>query len=60
LRGRIPLREYRRPPAGVREIEIARTAQIGCETGFHFCRARSRVVAGFGSRLARFPPNAHQ
>src|SRR3979411_3133004 len=45
LRGGIPVRKYRRAPGGVREVERARTAQIGRKTGFHFCRSHSRVVA---------------
>jgi cyclopropane fatty-acyl-phospholipid synthase-like methyltransferase len=51
---------FRAASPNLMSSEIVRTAQIGCETGFHFCRARSRVVARFGSRLARFPANAHQ
>src|SRR3979411_988566 len=55
LRGGIPVRKYRRAPGGVRQVEIARTAQIGRKTGFHFCRERSRVVAGLATDWQDFP-----
>src|SRR5713226_1763373 len=55
LRGRIPVGKYRRAPAGVRDVEIARTAQSGAKPAFTFAGRALGSLADLATDWQDFP-----